>query len=281
MFTDVLVGDVWLLSGQSNMEWNVDRVNNADAEIAAANQPLIRHLKVEHRLAKEFRRAVDNTGWLTVTPETVGNFSAVGYIFAREVQHATRVPIGLLNISWGGSPIEAWTSAEALDGLPNRKVFDDRYDAFLASYPDRLAKWETDNDAYEAARATAESAGTEALTTFDQSPRRAWKPADPAHGHGRPSAMFNAMITPFLPYGRLRGTLWYQGETNANRHDEYHAWFTAMIIDWRAKFEQGDLPFYWVPLANYQSPGHWDWNDRQWAFLREAQDQTLALPNTA
>ncbi|MCF3649381.1 sialate O-acetylesterase [Synoicihabitans lomoniglobus] len=277
---DVVVGDVWLLSGQSNMEWPLKRANDADNEIAAANHPLIRHLKVQHRLAAEPRIAVDNTGWVTATAATAGEFSAIGYFFAREVQAEIGVPIGLLNISWGGSPIERWTSAEAIATQPDPSLYRTRFEAEVASYPERLAHWEHVNGAYEADRAVAEAAGEQALAAFDQTTRRPWKPGNPAHHHGRPSSMFNAMMTPFVPYG-IRGMLWYQGEANANRHGEYRDLFTAMITDWRAKFGQGDLPFYWVQLTNFHQPARWEWDGREWGFLREAQTQSLALPNTA
>ena len=266
---DVVVGEVWLLSGQSNMEWSVARSMNAKEEIAAANNPLIRHFKVARNVATEPQTQAGGT-WNATTPETVGGFSAVGYYFARDLQRRVDVPIGLINSSWGGTPIEAWMSPLALASNPAFAVVNERWAATLASYPQRktahdeaVAKWEADRAAAQAAK----------------QPFTRNRPGDPA-GPGHPStptSLFNGMINPLVPYA-LRGALWYQGESNAPRAAEYHALFAAMITHWRKHFGQGDFPFLWVQLANFKVNN--DATGQTWAYLREAQTETLSLPAT-
>lgn len=266
---DVLVGDVWLLSGQSNMEWPVSRSLNATTEVAAANSPLIRHFKVARNVAATPQ--TDAAGqWQATSPETVGAFSAVGYYFARDLQPRLGVPIGLVNASWGGTPVEAWMSPLALASDPAFAVVNERWTATLASYPERklahdaaVAKWEADRDA---ARANNQP--------FNRA--RPGNPAGPGHPH-TPASLFNGMINPLVPYA-LRGALWYQGESNAGRAAEYHALFASMIVHWRKHFGQGDFPFLWVQLANFKVGN--DSTERTWAFLREAQTETLSLPAT-
>lgn len=266
---DVLVGEVWLLSGQSNMEWSVARSMNAKEEIAAANNPLIRHFKVARNVATEPQTEAGGT-WNATTPETVGGFSAVGYYFARDLQRRIDVPIGLINSSWGGTPIESWLSPLTLSSDPAFAVINERWAQTLATYPERktahdeaVAKWEADQAAAKAAN----------------QPFTRGRPAPPA-GPGHPStptALFNGMINPLVPYA-LRGALWYQGESNAGRHAEYHRLFASMITHWRKHFGQPDFPFLWVQLANFKVAN--DATGQTWAFLREAQTETLSLPAT-
>jgi sialate O-acetylesterase len=266
---DVLVGEVWLLSGQSNMEWSVARSMNAQAEIAAGRHPSIRHFKVARKVSTE---SVAEAGgeWQSASPETVGAFSAVGYYFARDLQRRIDVPVGLVNASWGGTPVEAWMSPLALASDPAFAVVNERWDATLASYPERktahdeaVAKWEAERDAARAAN-----------RPFNRN--RPANPAGPGSPH-TPTGLFNGMVNPVVPYA-LRGALWYQGESNAGRHAEYHKLFAAMITHWRRHFGQGDFPFFWVQLANFTVRN--DTTGQTWAFLREAQTETLALPNT-
>lgn len=237
--TDVVVGEVWLCSGQSNMEFTVDdpkrpafQLQNAKAEVAAANYPLIREFTVGRQVAHA--PTGDATGsWTPCAPATVGAFTAVGYFFARDLHQRLGVPVGIINSTWGGTPIEAWMSPLALAADPAFAVVGER--------------WRKGSPVYLA--------------------RPSWEPA----------GLFNGMINPLLPYG-LRGVLWYQGESNANRAAEYHALFAAMITAWRAHAGQPDLPFYWVQLANYVEPHNP--GGVTWAYLREAQAQALSLPAT-
>ena len=296
---DVVVGEVWLCSGQSNMEFTVEaragtwqarsRVANAPAEIAAASFPLIRHVRIEPTVAETPADTVQTGGWQPTTPQTVGGFTAVGYFFARDIFQKLGVPVGLVHSSRGGTPVESWMSPAALAGQPEFAGVTARWRETIADYPAKqsayaaaLAAW-TKADA--TARLDAAAAGAKTKPKTDgQKVYFAWlqknpKPAAP-RGPGdswTPTGLFNGMINPLLPYA-LRGALWYQGESNADRPAEYHALFGAMITAWRAHFGQGDFPFYWVNLANYKIPP--DPTDAAWAFLREAQTKTLAVPNT-
>ena len=277
---DVVVGEVWICSGQSNMEFLVGgknlRLLNADAEIAAAHYPLIRHIKIAN---KESDVPIDTAGgaWAVCSPATVGQFSAVGYFFAREIHRKLGIPIGLINSSWGGTRVEAWMSADTLESDPAFAVVGRRWRQTLADYPQKKAAFDASIVAWDKAEPAARAAGSAALAAFLKANPKPWYP--PA-GPGRPetpSGLFNAMIHPLLPY-TIRGVIWYQGEANIARAYEYHRLFSAMITSWRACFGQGDFPFYWVQLPNFDQPN--DPTHEAWAFLREAQAQTLSLPAT-
>lgn len=294
---DVVVGEVWLCSGQSNMEWPVSRSADAVREIAAVNFPLIRHVRIEHVVAESPAESVPTSGWLAATPQTAGGFTAVGYFFARDLFQKLGVPIGIVHSSWGGTPVESWMSPAALASDPAFAVVGERWRKTVADFPTakvahaaRLAEWQRVEAAAKAAPAPkapppsakakiAGKAKAEPVSAYAEwlranpRPRAPRGPGDP----WTPSGLFNGMINPLLPYA-LRGTLWYQGESNAERAAEYHALFTAMITAWRAHFGQGDFPFFWVSLANYEVPT--DPTRRIYAFLREAQTKALALPDT-
>jgi len=226
---DVLVGDVWLCSGQSNMGFTVRRSKDAAKEIAAADHPSIRLMTVPRRPRQVPTRDLP-VRWLPCSPKSVPSFSAVGYYFGRELSRKVRVPIGLVNSSYGGTPAEAWTRAEALsdDALRGR---------------------------HEKARAAAK-----------------------AHPRS-PSTLWNGMIAPLAGFP-IRGVIWYQGESNATRAEQYRTLFPAMISDWREQWGREDLPFLFVQLANW---GKDPPNARgsNWAELREAQLFTVrSVPGT-
>jgi sialate O-acetylesterase len=277
---DVVVGEVWLCSGQSNMEfvlWDAQRddfrVQNGLKEVAAANYPQIRQFKVEHQVASEPKASVDGS-WVPCSPLTAAKFTAVGYFFARDISYRLGVPVGIINCTWGGTPVESWMSREALGSDRAFGVVAQRWQRSVAGYPSakavypvKLAKW---NELLK----TAQAAGTEKdFLAQNLAPRL--PPGAPQDDPWQPSGLYNGMVVPLLPY-RLRGILWYQGEANAGHMEnalEYHKLFTAMITRWRVQFGQGDVPFYWVQLASFKpSPS--------WPYLREAQQQTLSLPNT-
>jgi sialate O-acetylesterase len=265
---DLLVGDVWLCSGQSNMAFLVRGAGNADQAIAAADFPQIRHFKVSNVVATA--PADDVAGaWVTCSSATVGSFSAVAYFFARDLHQRLQVPIGIVNSSWGGTQIESWISERALRSDPaSREVFA-RWQARLDEHPAKMAEHAAAVAKWESEQAAAKSEGrtfTRAAPAKPEGPGSRWLPG----------GLYNAMIAPLVPYG-LRGALWYQGETNAPRHAEYGSLFTTLIKQWRADFGQ-PLPFYFVQLANFES-GTGNKGDA-WAFLREAQAQALSLPNT-
>ncbi|MBN2180890.1 MAG: hypothetical protein JW715_03165 [Sedimentisphaerales bacterium] len=407
---DVLVGEVWVCSGQSNMEWPVETSNNAQAEIAAAKYPNMRLFTVEKATSSEPLQ--DVTGhWVLCTPETVGDFSAVGYFFGRDLLKSGIKPVGLIDTTWGGTPAEAWTSTEALksnqefapilardaDSKRIQAQLLEKYGAKLmtderntdvimadttalkkgwAKVDADLSEWETmelpilwenaglslDGVVWFRREITIPQAwagrdltlklstiddidltyfnGTQIGRTFFDTPTpwmapriytvpgnlvRAGKnviavrvldnqggggiypsntpmqigPGDGANpidlsgpwnyrierimalGSGQqnsPARLYNAMLAPLVPYG-IKGAIWYQGESNADRAYQYRKLFAAMIRDWRRAWNIGDFPFYFVQLANYMQRKAEPENSA-WAELREAQQMTLSLPHT-
>ncbi|OAM88037.1 sialate O-acetylesterase [Termitidicoccus mucosus] len=262
---NILVGEVWLCSGQSNMAMTVNRTLDADAEIAgAASYPLIRHFKT--KLTSAALPCDDAEGaWEVAGPSTAGGFSAAAYYFGRELFKALNVPIGLLNSSWGGTQIESWMSPQALSADPSWPEVVQRWQDEMKAYPAKAAKYEIDIDQWNKARATAKKEGAKFTTRAPRKP-------DGIGSRRQPAALYNAMIVPFLP-AAIRGAIWYQGEANAARNAEYRTLFPAMIRQWRADFGQGDFPFYYVQLANFG-------RGTSWAFQREAQGYALKLPAT-
>ena len=274
---DVVIGEVWLCSGQSNMEFMLKQAANAPAETAAANFPLIRHIKIMRQAADAPTDSAATTGWTGATPGTAGDFTAVGYFFAREIFRKLNVPIGLVNATWGGTPIEAWMSPSAFAGSEPAPAVSARWAETVTAYPARKADYDSALVGWNQREATAKAASAAAYKTFLKDSPKPRAPRGAAGDPWTPTSLFNGMINPLLPYG-LRGSLWYQGESNADHAAEYRAQFAALIQAWRAHFGQGDFPFYWVSLANFRAPG--DATNTTYAFLREAQTQALSLPNT-
>jgi sialate O-acetylesterase len=274
---DVVVGEVWLCSGQSNMEFTVDdggftyRVVNAEAEVAGADFPLIRQLKVERTVATAPAETVKTGGWQPASPKTVGQFTAVGYFFARDVHRALGVPVGIIDSPWGGTPIESWMSDAARNSTSLAAVLDARWKKDKSEWPpERVARYPADMAAWEKAEREATATHTKNPLAWPQPPSSDDSPA-------RPGGLYNAMVAPLQP-GALRGILWYQGESNAGRPGEYAELFQTLIRSWREGFGQGDLPFFFVQIANFGSEV--EVVDRGWARLREAQAQALTLANT-
>lgn len=266
---DILVGEVWICSGQSNMAFPVSRANNFTEESTSATNPLIRQFKVALSAAEQPQETLKGS-WVACSPATVGDFTAVGYFFGREINKSLNVPIGLINTSYGGTPIEAWTKNETLKSDPAFAPVFERWQQNLDALPELtkkhealLARWQADRKA--------------ALAANKEFKKRA--PAKPAGPGSRlsPSGLFNAMVHPLIPYA-IRGVIWYQGEANAQRFGEYPKFFSAMITSWRKDFDQGDVPFYFVQLANLER--RVDLSRQIWAFQREAQATALKLPNT-
>ena len=269
LFDDVLIGEVWVGSGQSNMQWPVNRSANPDAEIAAANHPGIRLFSVELK-ASTTPESNCKGEWRACSPESIPNFSAVLYYFGRELHQELERPVGLINTSWGGTPAEAWTSRPALEAEPSLRYLVEKWDQIVAEYPQAKAAHEQALAEWSAAAEAAKAAGTEA-------PAKPKEPQGP-HSSWLAAGLFNQMIAPLTPFA-IQGAVWYQGESNAGRAHEYRTLFPTMIQSWREDWGQGDFPFYFVQLANFKEraaePG-----DSDWAELREAQTMTLSLPNT-
>ena len=407
VFENILIGEVWICSGQSNMEWRVAQSNNAENEIATANFPKIRLYTVPKAVAQFPQDDISSGEWVECTPETVSNFSAVGYFFGRDIFNELNVPVGLIHSSWGGTVAETWSSAETISKDPDlkekltelqqmdltkyqeekmsqiRKILggeipekdmgmengqpvwsaidfnDSSWKTIKApmyweqqGYMDidgigwyrkeiQLTEQETNANATLHLGKIDDSDITfmngieigktenlydkERIYTIDKKYLKPGKNiivvrVDDTGGNGGiwgdpkdqflaignekmdisgnwkfkiskakvgavnigpnsyPTLLFNGMINPILPYG-IKGAIWYQGESNAGRAKQYQRIFQDMIKDWRTHWGQGDFPFLFVSLANFnppvQAPGESDW-----AELREAQTKTLSLPNT-
>jgi sialate O-acetylesterase len=266
---NILVGEVWVCSGQSNMQMSVDSAANAEQEIAAARYPKVRLFSVERRVA-ETPQADCKGKWVECSPETVGEFSAVAYFFGRQLYEKLDMPIGLIHTSWGGTPAESWTSQSTLEENPLFEPILKRYQDALAQYPQALVKYKENLAQWNEAAKKAREAGTPA-------PPRPREPLGPGNPWA-PAGLYNAMIAPLTPCV-IRGAIWYQGESNAGRAFQYRELFPAMIKSWWNAWGGDSFPFLFVQLANYMDtkpePG-----DSSWAELREAQRMTLDLPNT-
>ncbi|MEP7362066.1 MAG: sialate O-acetylesterase [Acidobacteriota bacterium] len=255
---DVLVGEVWVGSGQSNMGWTVKNSNNAAAEIAAANYPQLRMFKVALKTSETPLDDVEGS-WALCSPESVPDFSAVGYYFARDLHLHMKVPFGFIQSAWGGTPVQAWTRLSLIESDPSMHWV-------LASWRDVLAKYPAAKERYDKALAEWE---------VKKEGNRPAAPMGPGHPH-TPGGLYNAMIVPLLPYA-IRGAIWYQGENNAGNKfaDQYRHQFVEMIRDWRTNWGIGDFTFLYAQLANW-APG----NAVGWPLVQEAQDKTLDLRKT-
>lgn len=261
---DILLGDLWIASGQSNMEMPLAGFSNAplkdsDKEIAAANHPEIRLLLVERDTSEypldDIKAA---KGWSVCTPDTARNFSAAAYFFARDIQEHQHVPIGLVDSTWGGTPAEAWVS---LGGI----AADAGLMPVFAARADRMR----DEAGEQRLDALVKQAKAEGKTP----PKQGYHPNPMSYG---PANLFNAMIAPFTPMP-IRGVIWYQGETNSklNTVGLYNRLFSTLIQDWRRQWRQGDFPFFFAQISAYQSTPQ-----ENWGLLRDAQRRTLSLANT-
>ncbi|HEU5077634.1 MAG TPA: sialate O-acetylesterase [Opitutaceae bacterium] len=267
---DVVVGDVWFCSGQSNMGRTVSQALNPEQEMAAANFPLIRQVGIRNTLSDEPAFSVATSGWQSATPETVRHFTAVGYFFAREIHQQIGVPVGIIHCSFGGTRIEAWMSRAALASDPAFAAIDAQWKRDnVIPYAERKATYDAALATWEKEEAAAKTAGEEQHAQFLKTHRR---PSAPIGLQQGPSVLFNGMVHPLVPFA-LRGILWYQGESNAWAATEYRREFPALITAWRKHFGRDDLPFYWVQLAGYHT-------SHDWPALREAQTMALALPHT-
>jgi len=271
---DVLVGEVWLCSGQSNMEWTVVRSLNAEAEIAAADFPQIRHVKVAKKTSGY---PLDDlaASWQVCSPATAGDFTAAGYFMARELHRELGVPIGLINSSWGGTRIEPWTPPVGFASVPTLK------DIEL-----QVARTQPDNQLYRdgvqkhiqsleqwLSEASAALAAGEAAPVAPDFPDE----FKPLTSHQSPTTLYNAMIHPLVGYG-MRGAIWYQGESNHSEGMAYHEKKKALVGGWRKLWDIGEFPFYYVQIAPY---GYGSEDPRILARFWEAQATSEQdIPNT-
>lgn len=267
--SDVLVGEVWMCSGQSNMGWTINASRHGDLESLASKHPNIRLITVPRVGTQEMQNDFKGK-WESATPDTVKAFSAVGFLYGRFIHEIVGVPVGLINNAWGGSSAEAWLRRTTLDNEPRLKDLaastakreaDRQSDKGKADFDASIAKWKSDTEKAKAAKKKGPN-----------------QPQDFLTGQHRAGNIFAGMVYPTLGYG-IKGVIWYQGESNAGRAYEHETLFPFLIEQWRKEQGQGDFPFYWVQLADYRAeksaPAESDW-----AELRETQTKTLRLPNT-
>ncbi len=258
---NVLVGEVWICAGQSNMQMRVSTAANAQEEIAAANYPKIRMFNVKNKTAVTPQADCEGS-WLECSSATVSEFSAVGYFFGRELNKKLNVPVGLINTSWGGAVAETWTRKAVLESEPDFKPILERYDGAVKNLPTAMKEYEKKLKEWENQTAAAKADGKPA-------PK---KPIQPNPDNQQsPSALYNAMVAPLIPY-YIRGVIWYQGESNARRAYQYRKLFPAMIKNWRDDRGEGQFPFLFVQITPFKG---------QNPEIREAQLMTMrSVPDT-
>ena len=278
--SDILIGEVWLCSGQSNMEMGVGVAMDAEKEIAAADYPQIHLFELPRRPAGEPAADID-AKWRVCQPDTIasggwGGFSAVAYYFGRELHRELNVPIGLIDSSWGGTRIEPWTPPCGFAAVPALQDVVDTVKQKDAEYKSKtLPAKMTEIEAWIAATRAALAAG-------DALPPTLWWPRHPLESHAEPTGLYNGMIHPLVPFA-IRGAIWYQGESNVHTGDgmTYCEKMKALIAGWREVWNQGDFPFYFVQLAPFKYTLHrQDISPYDMPEIWEAQLASLAIPNT-
>lgn len=270
-FDDVLVGEVWLCSGQSNMQMEVGGSNDGDLEPLAANFPRVRLISVPQVGTQEPQDDFKGR-WEVCTPATVKGFSAVGFFFGRQLHQTLGVPVGLIDDSWGGSAAEAWVRRDLLEKDEKYKPLIERWEAIEKNRPEANARYEKAKEAHKEAAVKARADGKPA-------PRPPQPPDAQLRGNARPGNIYNGVLKPTIGYG-IKGVIWYQGESNASRAYQYRDLFPLMIQSWREEWGVGDFPFYWVQLADFKTEKDRP-ADSEWAELREAQTMTMKkLPHT-
>ena len=268
---NILVGEVWICSGQSNMERQLGLrggqrpIVNWIEEAAAANYPEIRQYHVANH-PSDTAISDANAKWEICDTSSVKEFSAVGYFFARDLYKHLKVPIGLLFSSVGGTPAEKWTTRLTLESDPELKKLVEDYDKAKLEYPDAIAKYKRDLPALMIKYAT------DTLSALASNKPFPAKPTPPHNPFGGAGGLYNGMINPLIPYA-IKGVIWYQGESNGGRAKQYRTLFPTMITDWRNHWNQGNFPFLFVQIAPYKGAD---------PLLREAQLLTLnKVPNVA
>lgn len=288
VINDVYVGEVWLASGQSNMDMTVARedrywcgVHNEADEVANANYPLIRIFDVDFTPNNAVQRNAVGR-WEVISPQTVGRYSAAAYFFARDLFKQYNIPVGVITSAFGASTAETWISKEALEAQPTLK-------SLLDAYQQKLSKFEADSAetmpkyregmlSFADRMAEVRAAGGDADAVRRV---RAPRNPNPEVDQHNPFVCYNGMIAPLVPYA-LRGAIWYQGESNGPSANEYRTIMETLVADWRARWDLGDFPFLYVQLANYgKTPMQQPVEHGSMMVVREAQFQNLSINNTA
>ncbi len=248
---DVLVGEVWLCSGQSNMGFALKGAIGGDAAIAAAGDNQLRLFNAHARAVDTPQESIGGA-WAVDSAQSATGFSAVAYFFGKELRAKLGVPVGLIKSAVGGTVAEAWTPKGDLEANPTLKTLLDQQAKKLEAYPDQLAAWKK-IEADEIKK--WEAAVAKAKADKKPEPRKPTGPGDPATNNNRPFGLYNGSIAPLAPYG-IRGAIWYQGESNSSRGKEYQTLFPALITAWRKVWGQGDFPFLFVQITphNGMSP---------------------------
>src|SRR5215472_1491766 len=267
---NILVGEVWLVAGQSNMQRLLSETANGAEGTAAADHPLIRLFNVSRQVAFKHRSGPLGV-WLACSPTSVKEFSAIGYYFAVEVQRQLQVPLGMINSSYGGSQAEAWTPEEYLRASPDllptverTKIWDAERAQVKIDYDEKLKAWRESADRAKAAGAR---------------PQPSPAVPDALREYRIAASIYEGMIAPLIPFS-IRGACWYQGESNEARAQQYGILLPTMIRAWREQWHEGDFPFAIVQLPNYRDPKP-EPADEAWSHVREAQRRTaLSVADT-
>lgn len=261
---DILVGEVWICTGQSNMQWSVENSNHAELELLSADYPEIRLISLPLVGNPEPQSEIQDTSWYACTPETLPKFSAPGYFFGRRLHQVLGVPVGLINASWGASSLATWIPREAIEQNYRHKEFLEDWDWRITQFTDQmLADYTREYKAWEEAGKPGQ---------------KMRPPRDIRIAQNRPANGYNGVIHPVIGYG-IRGSIWCQGEGNLGRGHQYSELFPILINSWRVRWQQGDFPFYWIQIASMKEPDK-EPGPSSWAELREGMSKTLSLPNT-
>jgi sialate O-acetylesterase len=257
---DILVGEVWLCSGQSNMQWSINSSVDGDLATLAADNPHIRLITVPNKAAQEPKYTFEGS-WKSASPQTIPGFSAVGYFFGKKLFETIDVPVGLINNAWGGSAAEAWTTEKTLLSAPSTE-------GIVKGWKDRVAQYEAQKAELEAKKELTKEEKQQLSNIVGRG----------LQGNHRPANLYNGCLSPVIGYP-IRGVIWYQGESNAGRAYQYRDLFPMMISEWRNDWNDQDISFYWVQLADYMGVKDQP-SDSAWAEVREAQTMTAKLPKT-
>lgn len=266
---NILVGEVWFVSGQSNMQWTLLQANNGEREVAGANHPNLRLFNTRREVG--FKRTGEPIGrWAACTPESVKAFSGIGYYFAVDLQRQLKVPVGVINSSWGGSQAEAWTPVEYLNASPElkatverSKIWDEERARVRVEYAAAIEQWRKKADEQKAA-----------VVKPSPSP----PVPDSLRDYRVAASIYEGMVAPIIPFA-IRGAAWYQGESNESRAEQYGILLPTMIRAWRERWGHGDFPFAIIQLPNYRQVKP-EPEESPWSFIREVQRRTaLRTPN--
>jgi len=271
---NILIGDVWICSGQSNMQMSLNQVIQGAKEVAEANYPTIRLMTVP-RKGSDFLVDDIKVQWYECSPKTSAGFSAAGYFFARKLVKELDVPIGLISANWGGTRIEPWISPEGYRLVPEQKQMSNIIDSNLPTTAEGNIKYQKFMSEMTIWMEKAQIA----VAKKENMPAMPLQPGK-MNSHQDPTKLFNSIIHPLIPFA-IRGVLWYQGESNGGEGMSYFNKTQALIKGWRQLWNQGDFPFYFVQLANWKQPNpHSPAGAFGWARCREAQRKSLTIPNT-